>query len=286
MLTTARSVSVKSLAQRSLLLVAMVTRNLFSRRPIVGESPVVVSLTSYGARTSTVHLTVESIGRGELKPARVILWLDSADEMREAARRRPIIRLQKRGLELMVSEKIGPHSKYYPYVLSATSHQLPLVTADDDILYPRTWLSRLYGAYKSDPRSIHCYRAHTVSFAQGELIPYMEWPPVETKMPRHSSFLTGVSGVIYPPEFLDFLHASGKAFLQSAPKADDVWINSRAVIAGFRVAQIENSPVHFPVTIGTQREALWRHNADGNDIQIRQTYTDEVRNKVLREIAE
>ena len=45
-------------------------------------------------------------------------------------------RLERRGLEVRLTQNYGPHTKYYPSLADAIADGLPLVTADDDILYP------------------------------------------------------------------------------------------------------------------------------------------------------
>ncbi|MEX5298612.1 hypothetical protein RCG67_07505 [Kocuria sp. CPCC 205292] len=48
-------------------------RNRFATGPVTDDAPVVVSLTSYGDRIRTVHWVVEAIGRGSVRPQRLIL---------------------------------------------------------------------------------------------------------------------------------------------------------------------------------------------------------------------
>src|ERR1019366_9435926 len=113
-------------------------RNRFSRRSALGTANVAVSLTSYGDRLETVHLTIESIARGRFRPKQLILWLAQDDY--QGCLPPAVQRLRQRGLEVRSCEDVGPHTKYYPYVLSQTTYEYPLVTADDDLFYPSTWL--------------------------------------------------------------------------------------------------------------------------------------------------
>ena len=47
--------------------------NFLSNKTLLGNAQVVVSLTSFGKRVNGVFYTLESIGRGAIKPARLIL---------------------------------------------------------------------------------------------------------------------------------------------------------------------------------------------------------------------
>lgn len=249
------------------------------RRPVTGTAPVVVSLTSHGRRLRSVSLAIESIVSGSMRPRRLILWVDHEADRARALRSRPLRRLVARGLELRVGEPVGPHGKWWPYVQSEEVHRLPLVTADDDIRYGREWLRELVDAYASMPDIIHCHRAHRIALAADSTPePYMAWPPCSSTNPSHRWFLTGVSGVLYPPDFLDELRADGAGFRETAPHADDVWLTARAIANGVRVAQVRDTARVWPTIVGGQRSALSRNNGTegGNDAQIAATMTPDL----------
>lgn len=271
-----------------------------SERVIAPGGPV-VSLTTYGPRIDTVHLTIESIGRGRLKPSRLTLWLD--DERRYNDLPESLRRLQRRGLEVYLTDNLGPHTKYYPYVASQTKHEVPLVTADDDIVYPRWWLRRLFEAYRAEPEQISCYRAHEVALDRANastvtgkgidadpaavIRPYRDWPPCDSRQARWRHFATGVSGVIYPPRFLEFMQAKGDAFRECCPKADDIWLHAMALRAGLRVRQIGRLPRYFEGLPGTHDQGLVHFNSfnGGNDRQIAATYVASDLRKMVEEPA-
>ena len=249
-----------------------------SRRVTSPEGPV-VSIATYGRRVATAYLAIESIARGSLLPARLLLWLDNPVEFENL----PIElqRLQRRGLEVKLSDRnYGPHKKYYPYVKSRRVENLagvdgPLVTADDDIIYPRDWLRDLDDAHRQAPNLVQCYRARVLQMSDAGLAPYATWPLCRSAEPSSRTFAIGVSGVIYPSPLLDLLEAAGTAFEQVCPRADDLWLHVNALRNGFRVRQLSEDPVHFPILPGTQQDGLQQQNLhnDGNDAQARQTYT-------------
>jgi len=256
---------------------ALQRRNDTSDEKVVAPGGPVVSLTTYGPRIDTVHLTIESIGRGQRKPSQLMLWLDDAQRFHNLPE--SLHRLKRRGLEIGLTQNLGPHTKYYPYVASKASHSVPLVTADDDIVYPRWWLRRLCAAHASWPDQICCYRAHMVALggagSSTHILPYRDWPPCQSREPQWRHFGTGVSGVIYPPRFLDFLHAQGDAFRHCCPKADDIWLHAMALRAGLPVRQLGRLPRYFEGLPGTHDQGLVHFNSfsGGNDQQIGATYT-------------
>lgn len=248
-------------------------RNRSSRASILGSAPVVVSLTSYGRRVQSVALTIESIGAGRLRPARVILWLGDA----EAPLPDSLTRLQARGLEILYAPDIGPHGKYFHYVSTHAPHERPLVTADDDVLYPRYWLARLVQAHRQRPDEVHCFRANKILVDGTRLSPYNDWPRCRSDRASLDHFATGVAGVIYPPAMLDHLARLGDAFKASCPRADDVWLHWVALRNRVGVRQLSARPRAFPALPDTQTQTLTSYNvhAGGNDEQIRALYTEE-----------
>src|ERR1700691_1503154 len=111
-------------------------------RPVTAPGGPVVSMTSYGRRIRTAYLAIESIAWGDVRPSRLILWLDDHTAFNNPPA--TIRCLMKRGLEVKLCEDYGPHKKYYPYLQSLETFESPLVTADDDILYPTYWLKHLF----------------------------------------------------------------------------------------------------------------------------------------------
>ena len=247
--------------------------NRFSRRSVTGSGAAVVSLTTHGTRLALVYLTIESIAAGAVRPTRMVLWLNPA--VGKTVLPKTLLNLQRRGLEIQFSDNFGPHTKYFPYVASESRHQLPMVTADDDVLYPLYWLQDLVLAHQSEPQHVHCYRARRVQLRDGALRSYSEWPFSESTVPSILNFATGVSGVIYPPALMDALRDSGLAFMGFCPKADDIWLHAMALRHGYRVKQMHATYRDFPVAPMTQGIALFIDNArpEGNDQQIVATYT-------------
>ena len=253
-------------------------RNQLSRQPVTSPQGPVVSVATYGPRLATAHLAMESIAAGSLRPSRLLLWLDDPGEF---ANLTPALkRLRARGMEVKLSDRnYGPHKKYFPYVKSRRSENLagaagPLVTADDDIMYPRHWLRGLVTAYQDAPGLVHCYRARVVRVTEFGLAPYATWELCRSSVPSALTLAIGVSGVIYPPQFLDRLETAGAGFEQICPRADDLWLHVNAVRHGFLVRQIGPNPVHFTVLPGTQEMGLQQQNLhnNGNDEQVRKTY--------------
>ncbi|MBF4462943.1 MULTISPECIES: glycosyltransferase [unclassified Rathayibacter] len=273
-----------SLAFRGELLV-LALANRFSRRSAIDPAgSVVVTMTTHGERLRRVHVALESIARGEARPARLVLWLD--DPALYAELPAPLRRLRGRGVEIRLVEGYRVHTKYFPHLLSGRAGERDLVTSDDDIVYPRTWLRGLLDARSRYPReTVLCYRAHRVGIVEGAVAPYTSWRPVEDTRAGFEVFGTSVSGQLFPSELMETVATHGDAFREIAPDADDIWLHVRAVEAGYRIAQIEPRAQLFPFVPRTQQTGLYLVNYwdGGNDRQTAAAYSPEVTARIQTE---
>ncbi|MCA4133606.1 hypothetical protein [Arthrobacter sp. M4] len=247
--------------------------NRFSHQPVTGTADVVVSMTSYGERIRTVDVALESIARGIARPRRLILWLDEPEAMDHLPK--GLERLRERGLEVKLSQNFGPHTKYFPYVACNGHSNSPLVTADDDIIYPDTWLQELVEANQARPTMIHGHWVRTITVNGGSLTGYQDWIRRRDTLPGLNNFALGVSGVIYPPRMLKELKARGDVFQDACPGADDIWLHWVALRAGIPVCQVDGVSRHFPMIPGSQANTLSDLNVgqSRNDHWIRALYS-------------
>jgi len=248
-------------------------RNRYSHDSIIGEGGPTVSLTTHGRRLKDVFLAIESIAQGSLQPSRLMLHLDVEEHVTHPLKN--LQRLQQRGLEIHLSENLGPHTKIQPWIVNAPSFLVPHVVADDDILYPRWWLERLSACFTSDPVSIHAYRAHRMVVADDgmSLTAYDTWPPGLGK-PSNLNFATCVSGVLFPPAFLQLMRDVGQGFRETCPRNDDLWLTYLAIENQIPISQVTHESLHFDIIPGSQATSLKASNVfEGqNDQQIKSTF--------------
>ncbi|MFP7364813.1 glycosyltransferase [Corynebacterium callunae] len=250
-------------------------RNKFSRGKIPQEGPVIISLTTHGKRINQVHFTIESIARGYHRVP-IVLWLDKPDY--ESEWPATLKRLVERGLQVKCSDGFyGPHTKYWNQFRLVQGTDVRVATVDDDMIYPEWFLQRLLfiGDLRND--AVVAYRAHRIELRDGKMLPYIKWTAADTSEASFLHFATGVSGVLYPQTFIDYVVAQGDVFLESCKRADDVWLHVMALRSGHPIRQVYAQPRHFAVVPTTQVGALVVGNTlmGGNDEQIAKVYTAE-----------
>lgn len=262
---------------------ALAIHNMRSDRSVVGDGAVDVMMATHSGRVRLAHIALESIARGTVRPRRLILWLDGLT-LAEAITP-SLNRLHGRGLEILSSQKLGPYAKQIPYAFGEADGYTPFVTADDDVIYPERWLETLIGGYQARPEFVHAHRAHRITRLDHRVAPYSCWAPEDSTQATFATFVTGVSGIIYPPTMSNALRDAGRKFLEVAPTADDIWVNSVAVHAGIRSAQISSIPQDYKSIPGSSRSSLYRRNVleGANDDQFLAVYGPEVLPQVLQD---
>jgi hypothetical protein len=249
---------------------SQIARRLRSRRhscphDLPGE--LIVSVTSYPARFSTLHLTLECLLDQTLKADRTILWIahDDLVQLPDGVRD-----LKQRGLEIRACDDLRSFRKLVP-ALEAFPDAF-IATADDDVYYPADWLARL--AEDAKGGVISCHRAHRIKRRTNDrLAPYLDWELIvrdeNSNRPSTDLLLTGVGGVLYPPRCLDPCVTSRELFQRLCPEGDDLWFYWCARMAGTLIRKVEG---HMRIIgwAGSQTSSLWQQNKrGGNDRMIR-----------------
>ncbi len=234
------------------------------------RTSLIVSLTSYGARFDTLHLTLESLLRQALKPNKIVLWIA---ENEIALLPYKVARLQRRGLTIAACpdyrsfKKIIPSLRAYP--------QTTIVTADDDVIYPATWLKALYEAHLAHPGEIVCHRARHITFSpRGEVNSYELWPNLGGEHSGLLIFPIGVGGVLYPPESLHADVDNVEAFQSLCAHGDDIWLKAMSVMRGVKCRKISTFKKHFRQVQSAQKISLKSENMlSRNDEQIARVFS-------------
>ncbi|QBP75633.1 glycosyltransferase family 2 protein [Herbaspirillum huttiense] len=232
-------------------------------------SNVVVSLTSYPPRFSTLHLTLMSLLAQSFAPARIVLWVAYQDVEKLPD---SVTALTRHGLEIRACEDLRSYKKLIPQ-LQTDPHSV-IVTADDDVYYWRNWLKELVDAYQPGRKEVIAHRVHRVRMGgDGLPLPYTQWEYCINDLQADDlHFPTGIGGVLYPPGVLGEQVLQAEQFMALCPRGDDIWFwwMARRNGARFRRAPSANHSNYFHCWDGSQECALWEDNVSGNfnDTQI------------------
>lgn len=208
------------------------SRHNYHKREDSVTLPVIVSLTSFPARIQKVWITIESIIRQQSTPEKIILWL-SRDQFPNEKDNLPqdLIAQQTRGLEIrFVDGDIKSHKKYY-YVFREYPDKY-ILTIDDDLLFPTTFIKETYQYALQNPNSVIAHFGSV--FQWNSNIEYLEKiarPVTPGETGPHLFFGSG-GGTLFPPKRLAPYLDDISTIFQLCPTADDIYLNALARIAG------------------------------------------------------
>jgi hypothetical protein len=206
----------------------------------------IISLTSFPGRINFVHLTIKSLLRQTVIPSKIILWLAEKEfPKKEKNLPKNLILLSKKGLLIsFCSKNIKSYKKLIP-TLQKYPNKI-IITTDDDIIYEKDMVEKLYKSFLKHPKDIQAHRITKFIYKSGKFI---------TKVGgkdhyKGSSFLnklTGVGGVLYPPNWFYKDIFNEKLFMKLAPTNDGQWSWIQGILNNFRVRVVENHNIklHF-----------------------------------------
>lgn len=240
-----------------------------------GKAPIhkglIISLTSFPDRVSTVHKTVQSILDQTVLPEKIILWL--AEEQfpnRKGSLPRALRKLEKKGLDIRFCKDLKPHKKYYYTMLEYPDYTI--ITIDDDVVYDPDLIEVLLDSYTKFPHAISGMRVHRITFSDGKINPYNSWNFLDETLYNNPSMLaiaTGAGGVLYPPGILSKEVFDEDLILKTCLFGDDLWLKVNEVINGIPTV-LAGANRKLKYIDGTQESSLWLDNKSGgrNDRQL------------------
>ncbi len=236
-------------------------KNKFSKVRIENEGyNLIVSLTSYGLRMKHVHLTIESIFHQVVMPSAVVLWITKDDESNVTPQ---LQRLVGRGLIIrVVDEDLRSYKKLVHTYESCLSEgkEPTIITIDDDVYYPKLFISQLLAYSKLYPESTICTRGHVlISNASGDfdynLCMRESQKSINNIVREYNLMPTGVGGILYPFNSLSCEIADRKVFKEICADADDIWFKAITLKNGFSTVKIPEES-HYPPIISALSSGL------------------------------
>lgn len=262
---------------------------IYLKRNVERSAPLIISLTSYHKRFSTLFYTIESIFQQKTNVKfEVVLVLSQEDIDIFGGLPTYIEEYQSRGLNLIIVEE---NLKSYKKAYYTAELDKPIITIDDDVYYPSWWLQRLMLEVNKSPNTVLAYRGHYILGKNGDFLKYEEWLKTSDNNyivePKYSFLPTGTSGIYYPVGALNGLAKSKNIFLKLCPYADDFWFKYLTVNNGFKAKRIVRKNIHFKVI--SCGESLFEINVAGgeNDKQFKKilAYDSNFCQKLCNEIS-
>lgn len=209
------------------------------------EMPIVVSMTSYGRRitSSVVYYTLVSVLRQSVLPDRIVLWIDKT-EWNSNNLPNKLKTLLRYGVEYEFCDDIKSYTKLIPAIEKYPDSII--VTLDDDIIYAKNTLDRLYSLHMANPNAICCMSPLKVCVKNGYPSNYQDWRAYSDDVEGDDMiFPCGVDSILYPPKCLGENVTNRELFLKLCPLADDIWFWFNGCLNGTRKIGIKRKSSNY-----------------------------------------
>lgn len=238
--------------------------------------PVIVSLTSFPARINRVWIIIESMLRQQIAPEKIILWL-SKDQFEKGYKDLPekLISLKGNRFEIrFVDGDIRSHKKYY-YAFNEFQDKY-ILTIDDDLLFPSTFVKDIFECAKRHPNSVIANFGSRYNWIEsiGYFVPTNQSiRPEETGLDLF--FGSGGGTLFQPKKLLPFMDNINTIW-EYCPTADDIYLNAISRLAGMEITFMDV----FPLLSVTNKNDKKLTSYNGNLYDSGSTNAKQLRNLV------
>ena len=224
----------------------------------------ICTLTSFPDRINTVQYTIKSLFLQSLKPDRIVLWL-AEDEFKNRELPESIKALMQHGLEVRHCDNLFGHKRYYKLLPEQKADEL-IVMFDDDILFQKHLLRRLYRKWQQYPGCIVCDRGQVLTYVDGEVLNPGRWSAIGAVGVSSPSFRILASpggGCLIPYGALYKDACAVEKIQQYAIKTGDLWLmfmavqNNTKIIRSYRYHRIFILAEDFQ-TVQLGKEAIYK----------------------------
>ena len=248
-------------------------RNIVEKR----QKKILISLTSYKERFSNLPKVIKALKKQSITPNKIVLVLAKKDKKSYS--------LKINGIDIMtINTDLRPHNKYYYTMLKYPEYAI--VTVDDDIIYSKNMLKSLHNSYIDHPNIVSGRRTHLMKFKEnGELKNYLSWKlnQINIQKADYDIFLTGVGGVLYPPDALNINEKYSK-IIKETITGDDIALKYFEIIKGIDEKWVPNKHlIGLQMIKNLLHKPLFENNKKLNDIYIKKINID-IKNLILENL--
>ena len=209
------------------------------------STQVIVSLSCTEDNFDKLQYTLYSLFNQKVSPDKVILWISNRYELSELPY--SITKFVKSGLDIRFVEEAGSYTKII-YALKEYRDSI-IVTADENIYYPRCWLLKLYHSYISNPEDIHVHGFFGINSDKNRICTIKEWRIFScNETSSFKNFPVSAGGVLYPPNCFikDILRED--IYKKKADVSWEIWSWVISVVSNRKIRQVKNYIRNFSTT--------------------------------------
>lgn len=233
----------------------------------------IVSMATYEKRFAVLHVAIRSIIVGAVKPEKIIVWMKESDLARMPSR---LKKLEKYSVEFRCVEQDMKSYNKIAFTEKLNESNI-LVTADDDLIYPKNWLAKLIEAFEKEDKDILIgHRGVRIEIdSRGKPAKYVTWKEAPKGLKSHLVVVTSGAGILFPKNTIKAEYFNFEIINAICPTADDLWIYAIFRANGFTFRSLSTNSNKIVVVNKSQSESLWSENVlnGKNDFQFNNIMT-------------
>lgn len=217
----------------------------------------IVSLTSIPSRFHNIPNIIDSVLNQTITPDTIELWVSREYKRIEKNNKLPELKKYK-NLEVSYVEDIGPLTKIYYSIKKHYNDDVNIITIDDDVIYPNTFIEKLLEYEALNPNKAIGYRGrilvNKLDYNTSRLV-------ITNNSVRNVDIITGTWGALYKPSFFkkNFFNLTND---KSIFMVDDIWITGNLADNNIERIVIPNCGI-TPDVKTCNIDALWFDNSKG-----------------------
>jgi hypothetical protein len=206
-------------------------------------------------------------------PKKIFLWLSSSDIKKKKIPKKTL-NLQRRGLVIKIKDENIRSYKKLSYINEVLTNDIThVISADDDILYPKNWARKLIET-SIKHNCVSCFRGHNF-IIENNMYNYSAAMKNNTSFdePSFNLIPTGCSGIAYPVNSISSEISNIPLFQHLSPDTDDIWYKMMTLKNNYKCCRVNTENIHFPVIIQSLNSSLFSKNVYGhnNDTNLKNT---------------
>ncbi|AUI66415.1 MULTISPECIES: hypothetical protein [Glaesserella] len=244
----------------------------------VEKLPVIISLTTISGRLGRLHKTIESIKNQTAEIHSINLYISEEPFLLDVGINRnsdELANLHKLGVNIYSVPNTGPYRKQIPIIYQLkknnASSLTPIVTIDDDVIYPNDIINRFLEVKEY---AVVAHRGRCISLDNNSIGPYNTFYAPKDKK-HYLNLGTGKNGILYrlgffPDKISNYI---GPLLI---PTADDLWCKWITAFCCIPTVILEpeaayNPELDFPESDPKDKNGLFHkfNNKGSNDISIK-----------------
>ena len=242
------------------------------------KQKIYVSLTTISGRINNVRKVIDSILDQTRKVDGIKLYISREpflldNGIPENQIPDDLKSLQDMGLlDIIYTENIGSYRKLLPLLKEKRNEDCIIITADDDVIYPKDWTIRFIEASERKPKSVVSFRNRYIGVDENcNVESYQYWPAIsknfylKNEIIENRIFPTGRGGILYKPSFFNDIVFDEK-FTELCPSADDIWFRFSILANGIgsSIAFSDYRDYEFKEIIDREKINLHKFNLNKN----------------------